>query len=116
MLERRQLPRLTIDKEAKMKLDSDEEFRRCVIKDIHLKGACLKMTQPLFQNYCVKMVLTLAENMELDIQVDVPWFRQREEEYVYGLMFRKIPDDDKDKVYQYIQRHCAKQIREKWWG
>ena len=36
--------------------------------------------------------------------------------YVYGLSFSKIEDDDKDRIYQYINTNCYDQFKDKWWA
>ncbi len=116
MHERRKLPRLTINKRAQMKLDLDEPYCACQIQDIHLKGMCLKIPQWLSRNHSLKMILKISEEVELEIEVDVPWVKLDGDGYAYGIMFRLIADEDKDRIYEYIRRNCAKQIRQRWWA
>ena len=116
MRERRQLPRWVVGKTAKVKLDSEEEFSRCLIEDINLKGMCVALPEGLLKNHSIRMVLSLEDSLEIDVEVFIPWCRQDVGRVVHGVSFSRIIDEDKDKVYQFISRHCSKQIRNNWWS
>jgi c-di-GMP-binding flagellar brake protein YcgR len=63
------------------------------------------------------MSFVLGDDFEfIKIEATVPWSREGEGCYVYGLSFSKIDDRDKDRLYQYINTHCYDQIKDKWWA
>ena len=116
MDERRQLPRWQVKKEAKVWLPQMQEFSHCIIEDINLKGMRASFNKRLPQEQPVNMSLGLEGNFDLmKLEVDLPWVREDQGRYVYGISFSKIGELDKDRIYQYITSHCSEQFKDKWW-
>ncbi len=116
MDERRQLPRWQVKKEVKVWLPQLQEFNHCIIEDINLKGICASFNKQLPKEQHMKMSLTLGDNFDfMKIEVHLPWAKEDQGRYVYGLSFSKIMDSDKDKIYQFISNNCSEQFRDKWW-
>ncbi len=117
MDERRQLPRWQVKKEAKVWLSQAQEFSHCIIEDINLKGMCVSFSKRLTQEHVVNMSIDFDGNFNLTkIGVQIPWMKEAEGRYVYGLSFNNIRDWDKDKIDQYINKHCYDQVKQRWWG
>lgn len=117
MGERRNLPRWQVDREAKVWMPQTQEFGICVIEDINLKGMCASFFKRLPQEQPLKLSLILEDNFDfMKIEALVPWSKEEQGRYVYGLSFSKITDMDKERVYQYISSHCSKQFKDKWWA
>jgi len=117
MDERRQLPRWQVKKEAKVWLPQMQEFSRCIIEDINLKGMRASFNKRLPQEQPVNMSVGLGDNFDLmKLEVDLPWVREDQGRYVYGISFNKIGEVDKDRIYQYINSYCSEQFKDKWWG
>ncbi|MBF0504931.1 MAG: PilZ domain-containing protein [Candidatus Omnitrophica bacterium] len=117
MDERRQLPRWQVKKEAKVWLPQRQGFSHCVIEDINLKGMCASFDRQLPQEQPLNMSLSLDDNFDfMKVEVNLPWVKEEQGRYVYGMFFNKISEQDKDRVYQYISDNCSGQFKEKWWG
>jgi len=116
MDERRQLPRLGIKKEAKVWLPFIQAFCHCVIEDMHLKGMCVSFEKHFPVQQLMNMSFTMGDNFDLvKIQSQVPWSKENQGRYVYGLSFNKIAEADKDRIYQFLNTNCYEQIRDNWW-
>ena len=117
MDERRQLPRWEVKKEVKVWLQQAQSFMHCIVEDMHLKGMCLSSTKSLFYQDAVSLSFALGESFEMiKVEAEIPWRREEEGKYVYGLSFSKIAEADKDRIYQYISTHCSEQFKNKWWA
>ena len=117
MNEQRQLPRWQVKREAKVWLPQRQEFSHCVIEDINLKGMCASFSKKLPQEQPVNFSLSLDDNFEfVKLEVNLPWIREENGRYVYGMFFNKILDADKDRIYQYITCHCSDQFKDRWWA
>ena len=114
MDERRRLARWQINTPAKISLKENEEFSDCCIEDINLKGMCISLSEPLPQERPVKMTLALADYLDLDVEVEVPWAKENRDKNVYGLCFSRVKDLDKERIYQFINRHCPQQFKNQW--
>ena len=116
MEERRQLPRWEINKEVKVWLPEARSFRYAYVKDIHLKGMCVASDKRLFQQQVVKMAFAIGESFDLiKVEAEIPWVREDDGRYFYGLSFTRIDDLEKDKIYQYYSTNCYDQLKHKWW-
>ena len=117
MDERRSLPRWEIKKEAKVWLPQMQGFSLCMIEDMHLKGMCVSFNKRLPPDEPVKLSLALGENFDLiKLEAQVPWMKEAEGRFVYGMKFTKIADSDKERVYDYINTNCYDQFKNKWWS
>ncbi len=117
MDERRQLPRWQVKREVKAWLPQMQEFRHCIIEDINLKGMCASFSKRLPPEQPVSMSLSFENDFNLmKVEVNLPWVKEEQGRYVYGMSFNKIMDADKDRIYQYISNYCSEQFREKWWA
>ncbi|MEI7999249.1 MAG: PilZ domain-containing protein [Candidatus Omnitrophota bacterium] len=114
MDERRRLARWQINTPAKISLKAKEEFSDCCIEDINLKGMCISLSEPLPQERPVKMTLALADYLDLELEVEVPWEKENLDRYVYGLCFSRVKDLDKERIYRFIHRHCPQQFKNQW--
>lgn len=117
MDERRQLPRWHVKKEARVWLPQKQEFSHCIIEDINMKGMCASFNNRLPQEEPLSMSLALEDNFDfMKIEVFLPWVKEEEGKYIYGMFFNKIVESDKDRVYQFINSHCSEQFKDKWWA
>jgi len=115
--ERRQLPRWQVKREAKVWLPQTQEFGLCFVEDINLKGLRASFNKRLPQEQTLKLSLVLEDNSDfMKIEAQIPWFKEEQGRWVYGLSFSKIMEWDKDKIYQYINTYCYDQIKGKWWA
>jgi len=117
MDERRQLPRWEIKKEAKVWLPQTQEFSHCVIEDLNLKGMCVSFNRQLPQEESMNMSLALEGNFDLmKMEVQLPWAKEDQGRFVYGMSFSKVTDIDKERLYRYIINNCYEQFKNKWFG
>ena len=117
MDERRQLPRWEVKKEVKVWVPLLQAFSHCVVEDIHLKGMCVSFKKQLHNEKPLRMSFALGDNYNfIKIEADVPWEKRDNDKFVYGLSFNRIDEQDKEKLYQYINSNCYNQLKDKWWG
>lgn len=92
-------------------------FSQCIIEDMHLKGMRVSFDKRLPRQGEVSMSFIIGDNLDLiKIEVEIPWEREDQGRYVYGLSFSKIVDNDKERIYQYINTNCYDQFKKKWWA
>lgn len=117
MEEQRQLPRWEIKKEAKVWIPLTQGFSSCMVEDMHLKGMRVSFDRRLPEEKSVRMSFALGDNFDfIKIEAEIPWMKVYQDRYVYGLSFSHIAEDDKDRIYQYINTNCYDQFKDKWWG
>ncbi|MBF0122001.1 MAG: PilZ domain-containing protein [Candidatus Omnitrophica bacterium] len=116
MEERRQTHRWRVMRDAKLQTDEDDRVVDCCVRDINFKGMQIAMSEKLPQQASYKMDLLIDQVLNLAVEAVVPWHRQEEGQHVYGLSFRRIADEDKTQIYQYVSSHFPHQLREQWWG
>jgi|GEM_PF-4372715 len=112
--DRRQLPRWQIGKEARISLEDSGEFGYCHIEDMNLKGMCLSLPEEIKIDGPVHMTIAFPDNLDFEVEAEIPWARQGKEEYLYGLSFSRIKDTDKDRIFKYINSTCAPQFKARW--
>jgi c-di-GMP-binding flagellar brake protein YcgR len=116
MEERRQLPRWGIKKEAMVWMPQTQDFSYCVIEDMHLQGMRMSFNKQLPRHQAVSMSFAIGDDFGfINIEAQVPWTREDHGRYVYGLSFTKIADEDKKKMYRYINANCYEQFRNIRW-
>ena len=116
MDERRQLPRWEIKKEAKAWMPQRQEVSYCLVEDMHLKGMRISFNKRLALHQTVKMSFAIGgDGSFINIEAQIPWEKEAHGNYVYGLAFTKITDDDKKKMYRYINANCYEQFRNVRW-
>jgi hypothetical protein len=117
MDERRELPRWEIKKEAKVWIPLLQGFSHCTIEDLHLKGMCMSLNKKLPEEKSIRMSFTIGDNYDfIKVEAQMPWVKEYRDRYVYGLCFNKIADEDKDKIFLYINNNCYDQFRSRWWA
>jgi c-di-GMP-binding flagellar brake protein YcgR len=115
--ERRQIPRLEVKKEVKVFMQQMQALSDCIIEDMHLKGMSVSFNERLPHQQAMEMSFAIGEKSGfIKTEVRIPWEKEEQGRYVYGLAFSKIADMDKEKVYQFINTHCNDQLRKNWWG
>jgi len=117
MNERRQLPRWEIKKEAKVWIPLLQDFSHCMVENMHLKGMSVSFNKRLPHQKTIRMSFAIGDNYDfIKFEAQIPWVKEEQGRYVYGLSFSKIADNDKDRIYQYINTNCYDQFKNKWWA
>ena len=112
---RRELPRWKINKTFKVSFENIGTLPDCLVEDLNLKGMCLSASEKLPQNRTVRMGLELTEDNYVEVDIQIPWVRESQGRFFHGLAFTRMMDEDKDKIYHYINNHCSKQLKDQWW-
>jgi hypothetical protein len=111
---RRELPRWKIKKMFSMSFQNIGTVD-CIIEDLNLKGMCLSSRLKLPQDRLVKMGLMLPGDIHVEVDIQVPWIKESQGRFIHGLSFNRMMDEDKDKLYRYINNHCSDQLKQQWW-
>jgi len=115
MPERRRYVRWQINYPAKIKLSGAEAFSLCQIHDLSFKGAKISFSFKLPPDTFFQLKILLSDDFILDVESWVVWHKTVDGYYVYGLYFNKIPDKDKEKIYQFIRKNFLKELSKQWW-
>ena len=117
MYKKRKLPRFSTKKKVKVFIPQTEGLNRCVIEDIHLKGMCVSFKSKLPPQQFVKMSFSIGDLFEpICIEAQIIWEKENEGKYIYGLLYSKISDYDKDRIYKYLNAIHYDQFKSKWWA
>ncbi|MBF0123275.1 MAG: PilZ domain-containing protein [Candidatus Omnitrophica bacterium] len=115
MEDHRHIFRWQIMREGKVQLDAGNRTVDCFIRDINLKGIQISVPERLPEQVGIKMNLQI-NFLDLDVEVAVQWEKQEDGQHVYGLSFQKIPDKDKNRIYEYVSLHFPQQLKKQWFG
>ena len=111
---RRRLPRWSVKRPAKVRLQDAWQFEDCYVEDMNLKGMRMSFSGRLPLDRSVRIALAFPD-LAFEVDVEVPWIKEDDGRFMYGLSFSRIKDEDKDKIYQYIFSNCFYQLNDQWW-
>ena len=63
----------------------------------------------------LRINLRLAEDCSVDVEVWIAWHKVFNGVNHYGIYFDKIRDADKAKIYNFLNKYCYNEMRNKWW-
>ena len=101
--------------QAKVQLEGRDEYCDCVIADINFKGMQISLQEKLPADTHIKLKLALAPDLVLAVEVWVAWSKTQESRHTYGLVFSKIKDSDKEKIYNFVYKKTPHAIIKQWW-
>jgi c-di-GMP-binding flagellar brake protein YcgR len=113
--DRRRINRWEVKREAKIKLEGAQAYTQGQIFDINLKGAQITLPLKLPKDKFIRLVLELADDFTLNLEVWVAWHKTIDGHNLYGLYFTQIKDADKEKIYQFVRRNFPEQMAKQWW-
>ncbi len=116
MTEQRTVPRWRVQRQTAVRVENDAAQATCCLEDLSFKGMCLSFADALPLKPVLRLVVSLMDGLEMDVLADVRWSRQENGRYVYGLSFNRIKDQDKDGIYQYLQKNFTEEWRQHWWS
>jgi hypothetical protein len=115
MQERREIPRWQVKERARYALSSSLKWEDCILQDINLKGMSLSLTQNTMFRNPLDISLAVEDGFTLRVEGKACWEKLEGGLRTYGVAFTRIFDDDKERLYQFIQKHCERQFKDKWW-
>jgi len=115
MDEQRRLPRWRMNSLMKVSFQDRYEFKDTVVEDMNLKGMCLSLPAMLPKNTPVRIELELLGRESVTVKALIPWIKERDGRYLHGLEFNQVVDSDRERIYQYINDRCMKQLEAGWW-
>ena len=63
----------------------------------------------------MRLALTVDKDLEIDVEVRVPWVRGEAGRYRHGISFSRIHDEDREKIYRYVDDRFPELLRQGWW-
>ncbi|MDD5281530.1 MAG: PilZ domain-containing protein [Candidatus Omnitrophica bacterium] len=115
MQEHRRYVRYQVKQQGRLKLEQLPGELPCQIKDISYKGARIVLNTKLPEDAALRINLRLYEDCTVDAEVWIAWHKVFNGVNHYGIYFDKIRDADKDKIYNFLNKYCHNEIKEKWW-
>ena len=98
-----------------VKFADKESLSKCYITDINFKGVRISLEEKLKKDSFVNLTLFLSSELFFDIEAWVVWQGTLEGLNTYGLLFTKMDDGDKERLYQFIHEDFREQINKQWW-
>jgi len=81
-----------------------QDLNDCRIEDMNLKGMRVSFDKQLPPQEPITMSFTLKDHVDfINAEARVPWCKEVQGRYVYGLSFSNISDDDKDTIYWHMR-------------
>jgi len=115
MQENRKINRWCINKPAQIKIEGAVAFADCLIKDINLKGLQVVLALRLTVDTYIKFNLKLSDNYSLECEAWVAWHKHTEGHNIYGLLFTRITDIDRENIYKFVYQSVPQEISKHWW-
>ncbi len=113
MDDRRHSGRWQIDSQASVKISGQANHFSCTIDDINFKGLRIRFSQHLDIGHDLTMSIALGDALSLDIGARVAWNKVVGQGNVYGFLFTRIKDNDKENIYKFIQKNFSEKIKQK---
>lgn len=111
---KRRFARWQVNVQAELgNVDNDTQCT-CVVSDISLKGARLFMKEKLQRDNLLNLAIALSDTCVLFVEAWVVWHRCIEGCNHYGLYFKQIRDQDKDKIYSFMCTSRPQSIARRW--
>jgi len=115
MQDHRKLARWQIDRPAKFKVDQSPGELPCQVQDINYKGVRVISEAKLPEDTAFRLYLKFSEDCTFDAEAWVVWNKTANGVNHYGVFFTRLKDVDKEKIYQFINAYCPKEVEQKWW-
>lgn len=106
---RRKFIRWDLKHEVNLKIGAGEPTS-CQVHNISLKGVEVTLARELAQDRSNKLQLYFDDGHPVSAEGWVMWHRRVDGLNVYGLYFTRISDTDKEKLYEFVVRHCRQQV------
>lgn len=107
--ERRALPRWKISAQAKIKWSGQNEFVQCEIRDLNLKGFAIIVSKELPQA-CSNIIIHFNEEFFFNAEISLVWNNKLGAKYIYGAIFTRLTDSDKEKMYRMMRQDYPQQL------
>jgi hypothetical protein len=115
MTGRRRCTRWVINRELKMKVEGDQDYAVCHVRDISFTGCNLSTQLRLPIDEFLKLTIVLSDVSAITIEAWVAWQKSVDASNNYGIYFNKIKDGDKEAIYKYIRHNFPRLLNNQWW-
>ena len=111
MYERRQCVRWSANEQITVNLVGSEMPKVCKIEDISYKGLKINASQELKKDENLVLAILLGDELSLNAEATVAWNCGN----TCGLCFTKIKDQDKEKIFKFINKSYKEQMKQHLW-
>lgn len=115
MKDRRNCCRWQINWQGQIGFADKDNLTPCHISDINFKGIRVCLNETLDRDTYLSLNIFLAGECCLQVEAWVAWHKVVEGRNHYGLLFSRITNADKEKIYAFIRRNFQQQINRQWW-
>lgn len=102
--DKRLTPRWKISVPAKIKLEGNNGYSPCEIKDLNLKGFSLLIEKKILKKR-IGARLYFNEKYDFKIEVIILWSKMMGSKHLYGMKFNKIFDSDRALILQMMNEN-----------
>lgn len=114
MNDQRICPRWNIGLRGLAILHCENLIIECRVIDINFKGLRILLNREL-KDSIVDLTVILPNELIFTFQANVAWHGQSDNLNLYGLTFHKISDEDKEKIYQFVQKSFRQELNKHIW-
>jgi len=119
MHERRRYVRWSITTPLRYKVKGSNFENMGLMRDISLGGLGAFILEELPGGTILDLILEIPDALRpIKAEGVVIWqkkiLREKREQFISGIYFRRIGDEDKEKIYGYIQENFSNQITKRW--
>jgi len=114
MEERRNFPRIAVNKQASLFIENRLNSIPCVVEDISASGARLLLNKSLFPEVFSNINLVIPDSFDFNTGAHVAWHDETDGRNTYGLFFNRIDEGNRNKLSEYIRGDSLENSRKGW--
>jgi hypothetical protein len=116
--EKRNLVRWKVNWPAKLRFKYNNSIKNyeCIVNDINFKGFQATLKKKLPEGKTLKFAIVLKDGAWLKVKAEIEsQSALADGTSVYNFLFINIPDEDKERFYQLINKNYFPELRKLWW-
>jgi hypothetical protein len=107
--------RWRLNAQARIFVNGAEQGMRGVVHDISFKGMSISIPAELATTSLHRIKAVLDKGLVCYASCGVVWEKHDDGAHCYGLYFERLPDQEKDRIYEYVRQHAGDQINRVRW-
>ena len=115
MQKNRRLPRWETNLAAYFRLEENDTPVACTIKDINLMGLQIITDHELNIDEPLKLKIVILNKVIINAQAKVVWHKTTDKPNIYGLVFTRISNADREKINRLILDNFLPEMSKTWW-
>lgn len=120
MQERRRYVRWSVTSPLRYKIQGSNLESMGLTKDISMGGIGAFILEELPQGSILDLILEIPDELRpIKTEGKLIWKKQiqreKREQFITGVFFTRLKDEDKEKIYRYVRENLSNEITKRWW-